>query len=56
MNIRENLENLEKEYLSPYAAHSIDSKGREREEEQCCRGGLPATDAPVPSEPDSTRT
>lgn len=35
MNIRENLENLEKEYLSPYAAHSIDSKGRVREEEQC---------------------
>ena len=35
MNIRENLENLEKEYLSPYAAHSIDSKGRAREEEQC---------------------
>lgn len=35
MNIRENLEKLEKEYLSPYAAHSIDSKGRQRKEEQC---------------------
>ena len=27
MNIRENLEYLEKENLSPYAAHSVDSKG-----------------------------
>ena len=35
MNIRENLENLEMENLSPYAAHSADSKGRRREEEQC---------------------
>lgn len=35
MNIRENLEQLEKEYLSPYAAHSVDSKGRQRLEEQC---------------------
>lgn len=35
MNIRENLEKLEMENLSPYAAHSVDSKGREREEEQC---------------------
>ena len=35
MNIRENLEQLEIEYLSPYAAHSRNSKGRLREEEQC---------------------
>lgn len=35
MNIRENLEQLETEYLSPYAAHSRDSKGRQRPEEQC---------------------
>ena len=35
MNIRENLEQLEMEYLSPYAAHSRDSKGRMRMEEQC---------------------
>ena len=35
MNIRENLEQLEMEYLSPYAAHSKDSKGRMRMEEQC---------------------
>lgn len=35
MNIRENLEHLEMEYLSPYAAHSRDSRGRLKEEEQC---------------------
>lgn len=35
MNIRENLERLESENLSPYAAHSRDSKGRMRPEEQC---------------------
>lgn len=35
MNIRENLEQLELEYLSPYAAHSKDSKGRLRPEEPC---------------------
>ena len=35
MNIRESLEKLEIEYLSPYAAHSAASKGRLREEEQC---------------------
>ncbi len=35
MNIRENLEQLEVEYLSPFAAHSRDSKGRLRAEEQC---------------------
>lgn len=35
MNIRENLEQLETEYLSPYAAHSRDSRGRQRAEEQC---------------------
>lgn len=35
MNIRENLEQLEVEYLSPYAAHSRNSKGRLREEEPC---------------------
>ncbi len=35
MNIRQALEQREKEYLSPYAAHSADSMGRMREEEQC---------------------
>lgn len=35
MNIRESLEQLETEYLSPCAAHSRDSKGRPRPEEQC---------------------
>ncbi len=35
MTIRENLEELEKRNLSPYAMHSVDSKGRAREEEQC---------------------
>lgn len=35
MTIRETLEQWEVEYLSPYATHSIDSKGRQREEEQC---------------------
>ena len=34
MTIRENLEHWEKEYLSPYASLSMNSKGREREEEQ----------------------
>ena len=35
MGIRENLERWEQEYLSPYAALSMNSKGRMREEEQC---------------------
>ncbi len=35
MIIRETLEQWEKEYLSPYAMHSVDSRGRQREEEQC---------------------
>lgn len=35
MNIRENLEQLEMEYLSPYAAHSRESGGRLKEEEPC---------------------
>ena len=35
MNIRESLEERESEYLSPYAAHSRDSRGRERPEEEC---------------------
>ena len=35
MNIRENLERLELENLSPYAAHSAASKGRDRQEEPC---------------------
>lgn len=33
--IREDLEKREKEYLSPYASLSMNSKGRAREEEQC---------------------
>lgn len=35
MTIREELEQREKEYLSPYAAFSADSRGRRREEPQC---------------------
>lgn len=35
MTIRENLEQWEKIYLSPYATLSMNSKGRAREEEQC---------------------
>lgn len=35
MTIRESLEHWEEEYLSPYAALSMRSKGRDREEEQC---------------------
>ena len=35
MTIREHLEQLENENLSPYAAHSVNSKGRLRPEEQC---------------------
>ena len=35
MTIREKLEQWEKEYLSPYATLSMNSKGRERDEEQC---------------------
>ncbi len=35
MNIRERIEQLEKENLSPYAMHSLDSKGRLKDEEQC---------------------
>ena len=34
MTIRESLEYWEKEYLSPFATLSMNSKGREREEEQ----------------------
>lgn len=35
MTIRENLEQWEKEYLSPYATLSVNSKGRDRDEPQC---------------------
>lgn len=35
MNIRESMEQRELELLSPYAAHSLHSKGRERQEEEC---------------------
>ena len=35
MLIRESLEKREEEYLSPYACHSVDSKGRDRAEEEC---------------------
>ena len=35
MNIRERLEQWEQVYLSPYAALSMDSKGRLKEEEPC---------------------
>lgn len=35
MNIRESLEQWEKEYLSPYAMLSMESRGRSKQEEQC---------------------
>ncbi len=35
MTIRENVEQWEKEYLSPYAMLSVNSKGRQRPEPQC---------------------
>ena len=35
MTIREQLEQREKEYLSPYASLSVNSKGRKHEEEPC---------------------
>ncbi|MBO5259568.1 MAG: deoxyguanosinetriphosphate triphosphohydrolase [Agathobacter sp.] len=35
MTIREQIEAMEKETLSPYACFSVDSKGRDREEAQC---------------------
>lgn len=35
MTIRENLEELERKNLSPWASHSADSKGRDRPEEEC---------------------
>lgn len=35
MTIRESLEQWEQDYLSPYAAHSVNSKGRQKQEEQC---------------------
>lgn len=35
MTIRENTEEWEKNYLSPYASHSRDSRGRLKPEEQC---------------------
>ena len=38
MNIRESLEQWEKEYLSPYAMLSMHSQGRLKPEEQCFRG------------------
>lgn len=34
-NIRESMEQRELELLSPYAAHSVHSRGRERKEEEC---------------------
>ncbi len=35
MTIRENVEQWEREYLSSYASHSVDSRGRTRAEKQC---------------------
>lgn len=35
MSIREEIERMEQENLSPYATHSVDSKGRDIPEEQC---------------------
>ena len=36
MNIRESMEQREQKMLSPYAALSLCSRGRERQEEECC--------------------
>ena len=35
MNIRENMEQRERELLSPYASHSADTRGRVRPDEEC---------------------
>jgi len=35
MTIRENIEKMEQEILSPYAMLSINSRGRDREEQEC---------------------
>lgn len=35
MTIREQIEQMENEMLSPYACHSVNTKGRDREEAQC---------------------
>ena len=35
MNIRESMESRERELLSPYAALSALSRGRDRKEEEC---------------------
>jgi len=35
MSIRQSIENWEKEYMSPYASLSMNSKGRKKEEEPC---------------------
>ena len=35
MNIRESMEQRERELLSPYASHSADTRGREYPEEEC---------------------
>lgn len=35
MNIRQEMELLEEEFLSPYATHDVDSRGRKKEEDQC---------------------
>lgn len=35
MNIRESMEERERKMLSPYAACSLDSRGRQRQEEEC---------------------
>lgn len=35
MNIRESMEQRERELLSPYASHSADTRGRENPEEEC---------------------
>ncbi len=35
MNIRQEMELLEDKFLSPYATHDVDSRGRKKEEDQC---------------------
>ena len=45
MTIREQIEAMEKENLSPYACRSVDSRGRDKDEPQCdIKLGQPSTE------------
>ena len=47
MNIRETTEKWEREYLSPYASLSENTRGRDREEPLCdIPSGVPAGQGP----------